>query len=405
MPYGMNGVFWAQVLGTLAVQPALTPSKKSTRHFCLFVPNLPSESPTEPGWTNRRDEKKRIMSTQIPLSSCIDGPINPKLWESLGMDHYLRNYPGGQNMTLETRSCGKLHLRDWTTLFSRPGKDPKNLVNVLKRLYVDCFGQPCAPVAKLDWLVLYSVQQWNFYMNSLYEAVQGAITMVREAAASAVSDFTPNEPVKWMGLTITTGVLVAIVLATAGAMMLFPISPAAAISEEAIVAPLEGEVAAATAAPLEGEVAASAPPLQAQSTAAAAGTAASAPVLRRRHHKETLSTDKFAAYAKLDNDIGRLQFKLNKVISINMNSVLTSPISSDLGVYNVVKNATYLIPNPGKSELQQSAKKLAQLTMISELFKSLKMFAVVGTGPCNGDGPNGALSGNDVISYCSDEGV
>ncbi|KAA1081393.1 hypothetical protein PGT21_035143 [Puccinia graminis f. sp. tritici] len=328
------------------------------------------------------------MSTQIPLSSCIDGPINPKLWESLGMDHYLRNYPGGQNMTLE-QYTRHVHAANFICGIGR-----------------HCLaGQPCAPVAKLDWLVLYSVQQWNFYMNSLYEAVQGAITMVREAAASAVSDFTPNEPVKWMGLTITTGVLVAIVLATAGAMMLFPISPAAAISEEAIVAPLEGEVAAATAAPLEGEVAASAPPLQAQSTAAAAGTAASAPVLRRRHHKETLSTDKFAAYAKLDNDIGRLQFKLNKVISINMNSVLTSPISSDLGVYNVVKNATYLIPNPGKSELQQSAKKLAQLTMISELFKSLKMFAVVGTGPCNGDGPNGALSGNDVISYCSDEGV
>ncbi|OAV90731.1 hypothetical protein PTTG_28221 [Puccinia triticina 1-1 BBBD Race 1] len=88
------------------------------------------------------------------------------------------------------------------------------------------------------------------------------------------------------------------------------------------------------------------------------------PALRRRHHKETLSTDKFAAYAKLDNDIGRLQSKLNEVISLNMNSVLTSPISSDLGVYNVVKNATYLMPNPNKSELQQSAQKLAQLTMI-----------------------------------------
>jgi hypothetical protein len=109
---------------------------------------------------------------------------------------------------------------------------------------------------------------------------------------------TPNEPVKWMGLTITTGVLAAIVLATAGAMMLFPISPAAAISEEAIVAPLEGEVAAA-AAPVEGEIAASAPQAESQAAAApgtaAAGTAASAPVLRRRHHKETLSTDKFAA--------------------------------------------------------------------------------------------------------------
>ncbi|OAV90684.1 hypothetical protein PTTG_28234 [Puccinia triticina 1-1 BBBD Race 1] len=325
------------------------------------------------------------MAAQIPLSSCIEGPITPQLWQSLGMDHYLRNYPGGQNMTL-AQYTREVHAANFICGIGR-----------------HCLaGQPCVPIAKLDWLVLYSVQQWNFYMNSLYEAVQGAITMVRESAASAVSDFTPNDPVKWMGLTITTGVLAAIVLATAGAMMLFPLGQLTAISEEAVL--VEGEVAASGAASASAPVLAESQVATGSGTAAA-GTAASAPALRRRHHKETLSTDKFAAYAKLDNDIGRLQSKLNKVISLNMNSVLTSAISSDLGVYNVVKNATYLMPNPNQSELQQSAKKLAQLTMISELFKSLKMFAVVGTGPCTGDGPNGALSGNDVVSYCSDDGV
>ncbi|KAH9455860.1 hypothetical protein MJO28_005896 [Puccinia striiformis f. sp. tritici] len=317
------------------------------------------------------------MTTQIPLSSCLDGPITPKLWESLGMDQYLRSYPGGQNITL-SQYARQVHAANFICGIGR-----------------HCLaGQPCVPVEKHDWLVLYSVQQWNFYMNSLYEAVQGAITMVRESAASAVSDFTPNDPVKWMGLTITTGVLAAIILATAGAMTLFPVASLAVVSEEAV---------AATA--VEGEAVAAAPVQAEAGAGVAAGAAAGAGGLRRRHHKETLSTDKFAAYAKLDNDIGRLQFKLNKVISLNINSVLNSPISSDLGVYNVVKNATYLIANPNQSEIQQSAKKLAQLTMISELFKSLKMFAVVGSGPCNGDGPNGALSGNDVLSYCSEDGL
>lgn len=31
----------------------------------------------------------------------------------------------------------------------------------------------------MDWLVLYSAQQWNFYMNSLYEAIESAINIVR----------------------------------------------------------------------------------------------------------------------------------------------------------------------------------------------------------------------------------
>ncbi|PLW06408.1 hypothetical protein PCANC_27275, partial [Puccinia coronata f. sp. avenae] len=127
--------------------------------------------------------------------------------------------------------------------------------------------------------------------------------------------------------------------------------------------------------------------------------------LRRRHHQETLGTDKFSAYANLDNDIGRLQLKLNKVISMNINSVLNAPISSDLGVYNVIKNATFLAPNPNQAELQQSAKKLAELTMISELFKSLKIFAVIGNGLCNGAGPNGALQGDQSLSYCTEDKV
>lgn len=284
------------------------------------------------------------------------------------MDQYLRNYPGGQNMTL-AEYARKVHAANFICGIGR-----------------HCLaGQPCAPVAKQDWLVLFSLQQWNFYMNSLYGAIQDAVIMVRESAASAVSEFTPIHPVKWMGLTIATGALAAIVLVTAGALLLMSISPLIAIATEgAAVATLEGEAAVAT---VEGEAIA----------APAAG------VLRRRHHKETLSTDKFAAYAKLDNDIGTLQLKLNKVISMNINSVLSAPISSDLGVYNVVKNATYLSPNPNRSDLQQNAKKLAQLTMISELFKSLKMFAVVGNGLCTGDGPNGAPTGDEVLSYCNED--
>jgi len=256
-------------------------------------------------------------------------------------------------------------------------------------------GQPCVSAAKQDWLVLYSLQQWNFYMNSLYGAIQDAITMVRESAASAVSEFTPIHPVKWMGLTIATGTLAAIVLATVGALLLMPISPLAAVATEGTaVAALEGEAAAAT---VGGEAVAAT--VGGETVAAPAAGAA----LRRRHHKETLSTDKFTAYANLDNDIGTLQLKLNKVISMNINSVLRAPISSDLGVYNVVKNATYLTPNPNRSDLQQSAKKLAQLTMISELFKSLKMFAVVGNGLCIGDGPNGAPAGNEDLAYCNED--
>lgn len=257
-------------------------------------------------------------------------------------------------------------------------------------------GQPCVPVPKLDWLVLYSVQQWNFYMNSLYEAVQNAVILVRDAGASAISDFTPVATANWIGLTITVAALAGIVLATASVFMVFgpilqPLVAGAALAAEASVA---GESAAASTAAVAGE-----------SVAASTTAAAAAPKLVRRHHKETSSTDKFAAYAKLNNDISVLHSKLNAIIKLNFDSVLSCPISSDCGVYNIANNGTYLTPNTQKSELQEDARRLAQLIMLSELFKSLKMFVVIGSRKCDRKGPNGSLEGNDVLSYCNKDGL
>lgn len=233
-------------------------------------------------------------------------------------------------------------------------------------------GQPCLPVKKLDWLILFSVQQWNFYMNSLYGAIDTAINIVRDVAAAAVNDFTPIDAVTWMGLTISVGVLATIVLATASVLL--------------VGGPLE---AGASAALAEAATAA-------EETVAGSAAAASSPKLVRRHHKETLSTDKFSDYAKLNNDISILHMKLNQVIYLNFNAVLSSPISSEFGIFNIVKNGTYLQQNPPRAILEEKAQKLAQLTMISELFKSLKMFILVEKGPCDSN------DNDQKLEYCNE---
>jgi hypothetical protein len=102
-----------------------------------------------------------------------------------------------------------------------------------------------------------------------------------------------------MGLTITTGVLAAIVLAITGALLLSPFNLLGATAlEGAVAAGVEGEVIAGApaAAAAAGEAGVAAP-----AAAAAAGEAGvAAPAvgtikLRRRHHQETLGTDKFSA--------------------------------------------------------------------------------------------------------------
>ncbi|CAH7676139.1 hypothetical protein PPACK8108_LOCUS26540 [Phakopsora pachyrhizi] len=289
--------------------------------------------------------------SQIPLANCINGPINPELWNSLGMDNYLKNYLGGKNLTL-TQYAASVHSANF-------------ICGIGRRCLA---GQPCAPVQKLDWLVLYSSQQWNFYMNSLHDAVEASISIV----------------VGWTGLTITVGILSIMVLAAASALMFVGPTAYTLLAAEAV-----GEGAA----------------VEAVGGSAVIGSAAVAPLIVRRHQKETLSTDLFGAYARLDNDLTILYSKLKKVIFLNVDAVLRSPISSDQGLYNLLKNGTFLTANPSKLALEADARRMAQLTMMSELFKSLRMFILVGKDPCIYDGPNGAFSGIDILSYCTPDGL
>ncbi|KAG0151508.1 hypothetical protein CROQUDRAFT_36552 [Cronartium quercuum f. sp. fusiforme G11] len=277
---------------------------------------------------------------QIVNNSCLAAPITPELWKNLQLDTYLETYPGAQNLTL-SQYASHVHAANF-------------FCGIGRRCLA---GQPCAPVSKMDWLVLYSVQQWNFYMNSLYEAIESAISIVRVA--------------NWMGLAIFAGTLASLVLLTAGVIAY--VGPVAFT--------LLDSVAAEAAA---GETVAVVPPI------AAAG-------LVKRHQQETLSTDLFAAYAKLDSDITMLHSKLKAVLFKMVDLVLSSPIYSEYGLSHLLKGGIYLEPNPSKAAVQKGARDVAQLTVISELFKSLHS--------CTNDGPNGALPGDEVLSYCSDDGL
>lgn len=76
-------------------------------------------------------------------------------------------------------------------------------------------------------------------------------------------------------------------------------------------------------------------------------------------------------YAKLDSDITMLHAKLKTVLFNKMDAILNNPIHSDQGLSNLLKDGIYLTPNPSKSSLQLGAREVAQLTVMSELFKSL----------------------------------
>lgn len=188
---------------------------------------------------------------------------------------------------------------------------------------------------------------------------------------------TPKEVVNWTGLAIVAGSLTSLVLLTVG--ILAYVGPVAFTLLDGMAAEAAVEETVAVSAPV-----------------AAVG-------LVKRHQQETLSTDLFGAvsslrynpphlpasrfvpqllrwtnmlldivqYAKLDSDITMLHSKLKTVLFIHLNALLESPISSDHGISRLFQNGTYLAPNPNKEVVQKGARDVAQLTVISELFKAL----------------------------------
>ncbi|KAH9814784.1 hypothetical protein DFH28DRAFT_281784 [Melampsora americana] len=109
-----------------------------------------------------------IMSQSNPQhslsspSTCTIYPVTLQTWHELKIDDYIRNFPGGRVMKLE----------DFTFL--------NKVTNFVCGLGENCLaGQQCSPFQAQLWLTLYGLQEWNLYVNSLYEAVTAAITQVR----------------------------------------------------------------------------------------------------------------------------------------------------------------------------------------------------------------------------------
>ncbi|MBW0506638.1 hypothetical protein O181_046353 [Austropuccinia psidii MF-1] len=135
---------------------------------------------------------------QTTRNPCDPVELAPKTWVDLGIDEYLANYPNADKLTIQQFAA------------------ELNVPNFFCGIGMQCLaGQLCSPAAGVNWLILYAVQEWNNYMNSLYQAIEEAVSGIRDASADIVSDFMPHEMPDsslygWSIATIVVGALGAI---------------------------------------------------------------------------------------------------------------------------------------------------------------------------------------------------
>ncbi|PLW17011.1 hypothetical protein PCANC_11383 [Puccinia coronata f. sp. avenae] len=383
--------------------------------FSLLIAATAS-TPDHPPHQTQSLERRQISGDADSSADCSGYALNRGTWAELGIDNYLLHYPGGQNLTLV----------DYTRSL--------NVLNFDCGIGRMCLaGQLCHPVRGRDWVVLSAVQEWNFYMNSMNDAIATAMGMVQGTSASMVADFLPEGEDKKRLIQLTIGLLSlsgVIILAFTAALVL-PIlwgvlvaawdilaTSTAAVGSgiatawaflttsglevAAVEATEASEVAVASAATTAtkevaetGEVAA----LNAEAAALTGGLQKRSP----KHHKTT--HDKFQMWSILNTSLGKFQDRLQSMLTVTAKLTLYSPISSKQGLYGSLQNGTFLSDHPPKATLVDNARDTVQLGVLAQLFRVMNVIFVIDANPCRQEGPTTPVKHPEAVHFCSSSGV
>ncbi|POW03175.1 hypothetical protein PSHT_11747 [Puccinia striiformis] len=277
---------------------------------------------------------------------CRPRTLSPALWSKLNLDAYLREYPGGQDTSLEELAV-KSRLLNFDC-------------GIDKMCYA---GQLCSPVKGNDWYVLVAAQEWNSYMNVVYQAVGFAMTMMQGIIPSMIKDLFPDKHDDW---------------AIAKAYLTF-------LSSCAKVHPTEGHISDTKwwMQLVQGQIGLSAGGANIMDYAVI-------PDPVNQHDKWT-----YFIY-----QLSKTQDLIQSKLTQNSEEIISSGIRN----YGVLKDGGFLIDHVhAQSRInlaasQQSEMKLSiQLNLLAAIWEKQE--------PCDGDGANGASAGNNQLSYCGPDNI
>lgn len=236
-------------------------------------------------------------------------------------------------------------------------------------------GQLCSPAKGKDWYILVAAQEWNSYMNIAYQAVGFAMTMMQGIIPSMIKDFFPDKHDDW---------------AIAKAYLTF-------FSACAKVHPTEGHKSDTKwlMQLIQGQIGLSAGEANIMDYAVI-------PDPVNQHDKWTY----FIYQLSKSQDL--IQTKLAQ----SSENIISSGISTEEGIYGVLKDGVFLIDHVHCQKLgnfaanEQGEMKLSiQLHLLAAIWEKQKYFILRGSEPCDGDGENGASGEMNQLSYCDSDNI
>ncbi|PLW54725.1 hypothetical protein PCANC_03646 [Puccinia coronata f. sp. avenae] len=300
----------------------------------------------------------------IDKEPCRKIPLTPMLWSQLRMNAYLDNYPGGSNMNLQ-EYASEVGATDFS-----PG--------IGEHPYT---GQLCETVKGRDWYALVAAQNWNSFVNSLYDASGYAFGVMAGIIPEMLIDFEKDPTRVYKTAASYIGLVTTWVTCFPGCIFSSwaPIdSPMFDSLGEIAWISLVGVLYVSTSFAFINSV-----------IFVGAGE------------------DRFQRGANIATMMAEAQRAVQSTISNITQNVANSPISHPGGLAGINRDGSFLdeIPSNFQNKLQRELELALKLKSLAKFWRVQNAFIVRGSDPCIFSGENGAFDDEKKISYCGEDNI
>ncbi|KAG0149805.1 hypothetical protein CROQUDRAFT_39224 [Cronartium quercuum f. sp. fusiforme G11] len=336
----------------------------------IFTLTIPTALLTNASHTNHTIEPPRSNHTTSSVNvtipqlndECLRQPLTPELWHKLKMNAYLDSYPGGKNWTLE-KYAGRVGATDFVCGIGK----------------VCSPGQLCESVKGRDWYALVAAENWNNFVNSLFEAAGDAFDEVSAILPTMVPDYFSSTSHRHGKRSY----------------------PYTSTHSNAFPASLFSSIA-----PIEGSIWGS------WGTISWIGLVMAIYQVSAFSWVNTLlivgnGESRFIRSSDVTWMLGEAQHAVQETISNITQQVITAGISTSQGLASINRDGIFLtgVPIINQNTVQKEFERTLKVKTLVKLWRIQNVFIVRGSDPCTGSGPNGALDKPGVLSYCGTDGV
>ncbi|KAA1115344.1 hypothetical protein PGT21_035407 [Puccinia graminis f. sp. tritici] len=325
-----------------------------------YVVEVIDASPTTNSQSNHR---VNVTFEEDPKSLCEPRPLEPPLWSEMDMTFYLYNYPNGTELNLEQYAAqvGAVDFRCGI------GK----ICNA---------GQLCETVFGRDWYALVAAQNWNNFVNVLYQATGDAFDTTADILPTMLVDLekdptrTPRHVTAWLSLASNW-------------ISSFPSSLFKSYG------PIAGTIWSWGQLSWLGLV----------MTLYQLGAFGWVETLMIYGNGE----DRFTRSSSISWVLGQAQHAVQGILANITHDVIQAGISTGKGLVSLNQDGIFLseIPVVDRQTVQKEYERMLKLKTLVKVWREQNVFVIRGADPCTQEGPDGAFNDPNRLSYCGKDSI